>query len=232
MNPLPLLRALLLATGLATLAGCQHVVAPPTPQTLAPFEPTAIIIADERGPLDADELARRRPGIIQYLVARGYLQSPDAVVDNPALASRFIRVVLSSGGGFRITEFTLGNRARQIHTTSGLLIRPATYLEVGSDVPLGYRTPLPYGRYDPRLPVSPSPHAYRPPERSPRPGGGHPDRPGPRAAPDGPRAEPAAPPAVTPAPAPVVPPPAPVEPPPAQARGESRYEDTRRPFQP
>lgn len=125
MTPSLLLRALLAAAGLACLAGCQsRVEAPPAAQTRAPFEPTAIIIADERGPLDADELARRRPGIIQYLVSRGYLQSPDAVVENPALASRFIRVVLSPGGSFRITEFTLGNRARQIQTTTGRSLRP------------------------------------------------------------------------------------------------------------
>lgn len=115
-KPLPLLSLLALAAAL--LAGCSTMLDKSQARTSAPFEPTALIIADEDGPLTADELELRRPAIISYLVSRGYLSNRSALVDNPAEASRFIRVILSSGGGFRITEFTLGNRARQIVTSS------------------------------------------------------------------------------------------------------------------
>lgn len=112
------LAALLLLLASASFVGCGTVQDASSARTSAPFEPTALIIADESGPLTADELATHRPAIIEYLVRRGYLETPDTLVDNPALASRFIRVILSPGGSFRITEFTLGNRARQIITTS------------------------------------------------------------------------------------------------------------------
>ncbi|HYC70115.1 MAG TPA: hypothetical protein VEB66_02850 [Opitutaceae bacterium] len=110
------LAALALLVASAWLAGCTTVQDASSARTAAPFEPTLLIIADERGPLTADELAAHRPAIVDYLVRRGYLESPDEVIDNPALASRFIRVILSPGGSFRITEFTLGNRARQVIT--------------------------------------------------------------------------------------------------------------------
>jgi hypothetical protein len=112
------LAAFLLLLSCLTFVGCGHLQETTSARTSAPFEPTALIIADETGPLTADELAAHRPAIVAYLVRRGYLETPEALVDNPALASRFIRVILSPGGSFRITEFTLGNRARQIITTS------------------------------------------------------------------------------------------------------------------
>ncbi len=118
MNAKPLSFLFALALACTLLAGCQTVLDATQARTAAPFEPTALIIADEDGPLTADELALRRPAIISYLVNRGYLDTPNALVDNPAAASRFIRVILSAGGGFRITEFTLGNRARRIVTSS------------------------------------------------------------------------------------------------------------------
>lgn len=131
MNPRPLALALAFAIAIAGLTGCSTVREPSRARTAAPFEPTALIIADERGPLTADELAAHRPAIIQYLVNRGYLESPDALVDNPAVASRFIRVILSPGGSFRITEFTLGNRARHITTTSFIPGHSDDYGEYG-----------------------------------------------------------------------------------------------------
>jgi hypothetical protein len=97
-----------------SIAGCGQATSPTIAQTRAPTEPTALIIADEGGPLSAEAMAIRRPMVVQYLVSRGYISSPDDLVDNPAGASRFIRVVFAPGGGFRITEFTLGNRSRQM----------------------------------------------------------------------------------------------------------------------
>lgn len=110
--------ALFLLLTLASLAGCNALREPSSAHTAAPYEPTALIIADETRPLTVEELAAQRPAIVAYLVRRGYLETPDAIVDNPAQASRIIRVILSPSGSFRITEFTLGNRARRIMTSS------------------------------------------------------------------------------------------------------------------
>lgn len=233
MNTLPPIRALvLLALALASVAGCQRVAEPARHQTRAPFEPTALIIADERGPLDADELARRRPAVIQYLVSRGYLSSPDALVDNPAQASRFIRVVFSPGGSFRITEFTLGNRARQIHTTSSLPGRSLSLMGAETYLHLGHGSADPYILYEPLLPYSAPPRGYRPPDRAPRLGDVSPRHADPARPPDRPRGGspdvPSSPPATTPA----APPPSPREPAPTQARGEARYEELSRPQEP
>lgn len=161
-KPLPFLFALALACTL--LAGCQTMLDTTQARTAAPFEPTALIIADESGPLSADELAARRPAIISYLVSRGYLSDPGALVDNPADASRFIRVILSAGGGFRITEFTLGNRARQIVTSSYIPGHSDSYAHSSGygyhssylnqphyhEPPVVHAPPPPKDRHDPR----------------------------------------------------------------------------------
>lgn len=110
--------ALILLLALAPLAGCNALREPSSAHTTAPYEPTALIIADESRPLTVEELAAQKPAIVAYLVKRGYLETADAIVDNPAQASRIIRVILSPSGSFRITEFTLGNRARRIMTSS------------------------------------------------------------------------------------------------------------------
>lgn len=117
--------SLLLLLALASLSGCNALREPSSAHTSAPYEPTALIIADESRPLTVEELAAQRPAIVAYLVKRGYLKTADAIVDNPAQASRIIRVILSPSGSFRITEFTLGNRARRIMTSSFTPERPS-----------------------------------------------------------------------------------------------------------
>lgn len=183
-KPPALVLTLILALG--WLAGCNTVSDVNSARTAAPFEPTALIIADETGPLTADELATHRPKIIQYLVSRGYLKTPDALVDNPALASRFIRVILSPGGGFRITEFTLGNRARQIITTSFYPGHSDDYYDHGR---YGYYLGAqPYYEIPAPRRAAP-PDSYRPPTGKPpvvqRPTGDHPRRHGRRVNPEG-----------------------------------------------
>ncbi len=187
IKPLPLLSALALAWAL--LAGCSTMSDTSRAHTRAPYEPTALIIADEHGPLSADELDLRRPAIINYLVNRGYMNSPDALVDNPAEASRFIRVILSADGGFRITEFTLGNRARQIvtsnhipgHSDSSYSSRGYTHYSAYANQPYYYEPPV---IYIPPPPYSPPHdqthhprHDYRPRDNDNRNHPPHPDRP-------------------------------------------------------
>lgn len=245
MTPKPLALSLAIAFAVAGLTGCNTMMEPSRARTSAPYEPTALIIADETGPLTADELAAHRPAIIQYLVSRGYLETPDALVDNPAAASRFIRVILSPGGSFRITEFTLGNRARQVITSSYIPGHSDDYDGYGR---YGYYNYLTARAYNDPPAYSPAPSApapdYQPAPPSDRRGNYRPtDRPrryerrinpegrgSERTTREGPRSEGGSSGGST---QPSSPPPSYSPPPePRSTSGESRYEERHRPNEP
>lgn len=175
MTPKPLAFLPALALAAAALPGCNSTLDTTQARTAAPFEPTALFIVDETRPLTVEELAAQRPAIVGYLVRRGYLESPGALVDNPALASRIIRVILSPSGSFRISEFTLGNRARHIVTTRiipghsdgydysyGYYLTARPYPEPPAYSPAPSAPP---GGYQPTPPADRPPRVHRPDER-------------------------------------------------------------------